>query len=178
MTSSLWPNSLLVCKIESFGIVIFLNLLPKQPNLLFLRNHRAPTDQPRVATMTTDKPVLPNYPTRYPIFISTNKTFTFQCGGFICLNLDDLFWTVRNDVKKHVYLRMLLFSKKGTIIYLVKSQVMTIAGGPIISGKPRDGIETTKMESGSKKVKIIFWIFSKFCEIFWSLQFFTHFLNR
>ena len=31
---------------------------------------------------------------------------------------------------------------------------MTIAGGPIISGKPRDGIETTKIESGSKKMKL------------------------
>lgn len=38
---------------------------------------------------------------------------------------------------------------------------MTIAGGPIISGKPRDGIETTKMESGSKKVEIIFGNYSK-----------------
>jgi len=47
------------------------------------------------------------------------------------------------------------FSKKGTIIYLVKSQVITIAGGPIISGKPRDGIETTKIDSGSKKEEII-----------------------
>ena len=167
---------MLVCKIESFGIVIFLNLLPKQPNLLFLRNHRTPTDQPRVTTMTTDKPVFPNNPTRYPIFISTNKTFTFQCGGFICLNLDELFWTVHNDVKKHVYLRMLLFSKKGTIIYLVKSQVMTIAGGPIISGKPRDGIETTKIESGSKKEEIIFLKLFEIFEIFFKISLFCEIL--
>ena len=39
---------------------------------------------------------------------------------------------------------------------------MTIAGGPIISGKPRDGIETTKMDSGSKNVEIIFLNFRTF----------------
>ena len=38
---------------------------------------------------------------------------------------------------------------------------MTIAGGPIISGKPRDGIETTKIDSGSKKEEIIFENFTK-----------------
>ena len=32
--------------------------------------------------------------------------------------------------------------------YLVKAHVIIIAGGPIISGKPSDGIETTNIELG------------------------------
>lgn len=45
--------------------------------------------------------------------------------------------------------KVLIKGHLNTLVHLVKLQVMTIAGGPIISGKPSFGIDTTNIESGS-----------------------------